>query len=109
MMASLVVPTTAQLEFGDMVVMSGGEKWQQVIEKFERLIEIGGPDFVQANVDAFDALQDVLPLQLMLLLRDCLRFRIDAVRACVADNWPTAWTTWMAWIGGLNQNLLPTR
>ena len=57
-MASLVVPTTAQLEFGDMVVMSGGEKWQQVIEKFERLIEIGGPDFVQANVDAFDALQD---------------------------------------------------
>ena len=58
MMASLFVPTTPQLEFGDMVVMSQGEMWQQVRDKFERLVEIGGPEFVKANSDAFQKLQE---------------------------------------------------
>ena len=58
MMASLVVPTTPQLEFGDQIVMSQGEKWQQVMGKYERLEELGGPEFVKANSTAFQELQE---------------------------------------------------
>ena len=58
MMASLVVPTTQQLEFGDQIVMSQGEKWQQVMGKYDRLEELGGPEFVKANSTAFQELQE---------------------------------------------------
>ena len=58
MLASVHVPNVCTLEFGDALVLPQGDNWKEVLVKYKRLEELGGPEFVEMHEKDFTALAD---------------------------------------------------
>ena len=84
MLSSVHVPDACTLEFGDALVLPQGDMWKEVLNKFNRLPELGGEEFVAMNEKAFNDLDAKHDRTLRVVLIACAKQFNDKVDPALA-------------------------